>query len=199
MATESKGKIGVLIEEHFDPFEFRAFNEYFPQQGYQVEYISHLWDNKEITFHSNSEDGVIRERVTVTTEVSEINPVDYKAIVCIGAYAMDRLRYEEKVRKGQPNQAPAVVFIRKAMQEPNVKIGVICHGLWLLCAADILENRRVTCAHNILVDVENAGAEIIYENDLAADIVIDENLVTGRHPDLVNKFMETLVREVENK
>ena len=199
MATESKGKIGVLIVEHFDPFEFRAFNEYFPQQGYQVEYISHLWDNKEITFHSNSEDGVIRERVTVTTEVSEINPVDYKAIVCIGAYAMDRLRYEEKVRKGQPNQAPAVVFIRKAMQEPNVKIGVICHGLWLLCAADILENRRVTCAHNILVDVENAGAEIIYENDLAADIVIDENLVTGRHPDLVNKFMETLVREVENK
>jgi len=112
---------------------------------------------------------------------------------------MDRLRYEEKVRKNQPSQAPAVVFIRKAMQEPNVKIGVICHGLWLLCAADVLENRRVTCAHNILVDVENAGAEIIYENDLAADIVIDENLVTGRHPDLVNKFMETLVREIENK
>ncbi|HLP87495.1 MAG TPA: DJ-1/PfpI family protein [Nostocaceae cyanobacterium] len=199
MATNSKGKIGVLIEEHFDPFEFRSFNEYFPQQGYQVEYISHLWGNKAITFHANSEDGVIKEQVTVTTEVNDINPADYKAIICIGAYAMDRLRYEVNVRKGEPNQAPAVVFIRQAMQEPNVKIGVICHGLWLLCAADILENRRVTCAHNILVDVENAGADIIYENDLAADIVIDENLVTGRHPDLVYKFMETLVREVENK
>lgn len=199
MATESKGKIGVLIEEHFDPFEFRAFNEYFPQQGYQVEYISHLWGNPKITFHSNSEDGVIKEHVTVTTEVHDINSADYKAIICIGAYAMDRLRYEEKVRKGQPNQAPAVVFIRKVMQEPNIKIGVICHGLWLLCAADVLQHRRVTCAHNILVDVENAGAEIIYENDLAADIVIDENLVTGRHPDLVYKFMETLVREIENQ
>jgi putative intracellular protease/amidase len=198
MAT-NKGKIGVLIEEHFDPFEFRSFNQYFPQQGYQVEYISHLWGNKAITFHGNSEDGVVKESVTVTTEVNNINPGDYQAIICIGAYAMDRLRYEVNVRKGQPNQAPAVVFIRKAMEEPNVKIGVICHGLWLLCAADILENRRVTCAHNILVDVENAGAEIIYENDLAADIVIDENLVTGRHPDLVNKFMETLVREIENK
>lgn len=199
MATENKGKIGVLIEEHFDPFEYRAFNEYFPQQGYQVEYISHLWNNPEITFHSNSEDGVIKEHVTVTTEVNNINPVEYKAIICIGAYAMDRLRYEEKVRKGQPNQAPAVVFIRKVMQEPHVKTGVICHGLWLLCAADVLENRQVTCAHNIIVDVENAGAEVIYENDLAADIVIDENLITGRHPDLVNKFMETLVREIENK
>lgn len=199
MTTEGKGKIGVLIEEHFDPFEFRSFNEYFPRQGYQVEYISHLWGNPNINFHSNSEDGVIKEHVTVTTEVNHINPTDYKAIICIGAYAMDRLRYETKVRKGQPNQAPAVVFIRKAIQEPHVKIGVICHGLWLLCAADVLENRRVTCAHNILVDVENAGAEIIYENDLAADIVIDENLVTGRHPDLVNKFMETLVREIENK
>jgi len=199
MTTINKGKIGVLIEEHFDPFEFRAFNEYFPKQGYQVDYISHLWENPEITFHSNSEDGVIKEHVIVTIEVNDISPGDYKAIICIGAYAMDRLRYQEKVRKGEPSQAPAVVFIRQAMQEPNVKIGVICHGLWLLCAADVLENRRVTCAHNIIVDVENAGAEVIYENDLAADIVIDENLVTGRHPDLVNQFMETLVREIENR
>lgn len=57
MATESKGKIGVLIEEHFDATEFRKFNEYFPQQGYEVEYISHLWGCPELRFGSNSESG----------------------------------------------------------------------------------------------------------------------------------------------
>lgn len=199
MTTDLKGKIGVLIEEHFDPFEFRAFNDFFPEQGYEVEYISYLWGNKEITFASNSEDGVIKEHVTVTTDVNDIKPTDYKCIICIGAYAMDRIRYQEKVEKGQPNNAPAVVFIRKAMQEPNLKIGVICHGLWLLCAADLLKNRRVTCAHNIISDVENAGAEIIYEGDHAADVVIDGNLITGWHPDLVYKWLEVLVKEIEGK
>ena len=31
-----KGKIGILIEDHFDPFEFRDFNRFFPSQGYEV-------------------------------------------------------------------------------------------------------------------------------------------------------------------
>ena len=42
MITKSLGKIAVLIEEHFDSTEYRRFNEYFPTQGYEVEYISHL-------------------------------------------------------------------------------------------------------------------------------------------------------------
>ena len=33
-----KGKIGVLIEDHFDMTEFRRFNEFFPAEGYQVVY-----------------------------------------------------------------------------------------------------------------------------------------------------------------
>ena len=32
--TQHHGKIGVLIEEHFDPTEYRKFNEYFPSRGY---------------------------------------------------------------------------------------------------------------------------------------------------------------------
>ena len=36
----TKGKIGVLIEDHFDQTEFRKFNSFFPEQGYQVVYLS---------------------------------------------------------------------------------------------------------------------------------------------------------------
>src|SRR5919198_5018529 len=148
--AEIKGKIGVLIEDHFDPTEFRRFNEYFPQRGYQVEYISHLWGQPALHFGSNAENNAVEEHVTVTTEVNNIDPADYKGIICIGAYAMDRLRYQPTVKKGQPNQAPAVAFLRKAVQTEGLKVGTICHGLWLFCAdRELLRKRKVTCAHNI--------------------------------------------------
>jgi protease I len=195
--TEAKGKIGVLIEEHFDPTEFRRFNEYFPQQGYQVEYISHLWGQPALRFGSNPENDEIQEHVTVTTEVDDLDPAQYKGIIAIGAYATDRLRYQPTVKKGQRNQAPAVVFLAKAMRTEGVKVGTICHGLWLFCAdPDLIRDRKVTCAHNILCDVENAGAEIAYEGGGTADLVIDRNLVTAKHPAVVEQFMEAFVKEM---
>jgi len=198
--AEIKGKIGVLIEDHFDPTEFRRFNEYFPQCGYVVEYISHLWGQPSIVFSSNPENNTIEEHVTVTTEVNKIDPADYKGIICIGAYAMDRLRYQTTIKKGQPNQAPAVVFLRRAMQTENLKVGTICHGLWLFCAdRELLKNRKVTCAHNIVCDVENAGAEVIYTDDGTADLIIDGDFITGKHPAVVDEFMAAFVEAIEKK
>lgn len=195
-----KGKIGVLIEEHFDQTEFRRFNDYFPKHGYQVEYISHLWGNPQLTFGSNPDNGEVEDHVVVTTEVNDIKPSDYKGIICIGAYAMDRLRYQVTVKKGQKNQAPAVVFLRKALSTNGLKIGTICHSLWLLCAdSDLIKNRKVTCAHNIICDVENAGAEVIYDNDVTADLVIDGDLISGKHPGVVDRFMEVFVNEIEQQ
>lgn len=193
-----KGKIGVLIEDHFDPTEFREFNKYFPQHGYAVDYISHLWGNPELHFGANPDTGVVEEHVTVKTEVNDVAPSAYKGIICIGAYAMDRLRYEEHPRKGQPNQAPAVVFLRKAMQTEGVKVGTICHGLWLMCAdRKILQGRRVTCAHNIICDVENAGADVVFEGDKTVDVVVDRDLITAKHPGVLDQFLDTFLREIE--
>ena len=110
-----KGKIGVIIEDHFDQTEYRKFNEFFPAHGYEVEYISHLWGNPELHFDANPENGRIDDHVTVKVEINNVSPSDYKGIILIGAYAMDRLRYQVNVRKGQPNMAAAVIFLRKAM------------------------------------------------------------------------------------
>lgn len=200
MTTSIKGKIGVLIEEHFDQTEFRKFNEFFPKHGYEVEYISHLWGNPQLEFGSNPDNGEVEEHVIVTKEVNDIDPSDYKGIIAIGAYAMDRLRYQVSVKKGQKNQAPAVVFLRKAMQTENVKLGTICHSLWIFCAdPDLIRGRKVTCAHNIICDVENAGGDVIYEGDATAELVIDGNLITGKHPGVVDQFMEAFVQQIENQ
>jgi protease I len=194
----SKGTIGVLIEDHFDMTEFRRFNQYFPERGYAVEYLSYLWDNSQLEFGSNPDSGTVEEHVVVTTDVCRIRPEDYKGIIVIGAYASDRLRYEVKPVPGQPNRAPAVEFIRQAMRAPGVKVGTICHGLWLLCADNsLLQGRRVTCAHNIIPDVRNTGADIVFGDEGTADVVVDANLISGKHPAMTDRFMETFVREIE--
>lgn len=199
MQNASKGKIAVLIEDHFDQTEYRMFNDYFPKQGYEVEYVSHLWGQPELHFGGNPDNGVVEDHVTVRTEVNNIKPSDYKGIILIGAYAMDRLRYQANPKKGQPNQAPAVAFIRKAMSE-QARVGTICHSLWLLCAdASLLKGRKVTCAHNIVCDVENAGAEVLFEGDETAELVIDGNLITGKHPGMTQRFMESFIREIEGR
>ncbi|GAB4369505.1 MAG: hypothetical protein Kow00121_09510 [Elainellaceae cyanobacterium] len=198
--VEVKGKIGVLIEEHFDQTEYRLFNEYFPGQGYDVEYISHLWGNSQLTFGSNPDNGYVEEHVVVTTEVNHVQPADYVGVIVIGAYASDRLRYQVSVKKGQKNQAPAIVFLRNAAATPGVKLGAICHSLWLFCAdRDLLQGRQVTCAHNIICDVENAGAEIVYEGDETAALVVDGDLITAKHPGVTEQFMATFVQEIEKE
>jgi protease I len=198
-SVEKKGKIGVLIEDHFDQTEFLMFNDYFPKQGYEVEYITHLWGQPELTFGGNPDDmNYDVNKVVVNVEVNDINPSDYKGIIAIGAYATDRLRYQVKVSKGQKNQAPAVVFLRKAVATSGLKLGTICHSLWLFCAdSDLIKGKKVTCAHNIICDVENAGGEVIYENEETASLVIDGDLITGKHPGFTQEFMEAFVTEIE--
>ncbi len=190
----TKGKIGVLIEEHFDETEARRFQEYFPTQGYEVEVLSHLWGNKELTFNGND----CKIQVTVTTELNDVSPTDYKGIILIGAYAMDRLRYQEKIEPGKPNKAPAVEFLRKSLATDNLKIGTICHSLWLFCAdPSLMKGRKVTCAHNIICDVENAGGLVQYDGNVATRVVVDGNLISGQHPNMVNEFMEVFIKEIE--
>ncbi len=199
-SSAAKGKIGVLIEDHYDPTEFEMFNEYFPQQGYEVEYVTHLWGNPSVTYWANPEDGVIKNQVKVTVEVNSVKPSDYKAVLFIGAYAMDRLRYQEHVTKGQANQAPAVNFLRAALRTKGLKIGTICHSLWLLCAdPSLIKGRKVTCAHNIICDVENAGGEVVYDEKKkqVQEIVIDGDLISAWHPKVTKEFMETIVQEIE--
>jgi putative intracellular protease/amidase len=197
-APPSKGKIGILIEDHFDPSEFRDFNRFFPSKGYEVVYLSHLWGQPVLHFGSNPEDNVVKEQVAVSTEVRDLDLAGFRAIVAIGAYATDRLRYQATITKGQKNNAPAVVFLRRVMATPHLRVGTICHGLWLWCAdPDLLRGRRVTCAHNIVCDVENAGAEVVYDGDGTAELVIDGNLITAKHPSVNERFMQTLVAELE--
>jgi putative intracellular protease/amidase len=194
----SKGKIGVLIEHHFSELEYRRYNERFPELGYEVEYLSDLWGYPELTFTGNDNSMTC----TVTKDIRNAQPSDYRAIVLIGGYSMDRLRYQDKPQPLQHNAAPAVDFLRKAvvaMDSQEIRIGTVCHALWLFCAdPDLIKGRTVTCSHNIMSDVINAGANYAFAPEGGGvEVHVDGGLITGRHPGVVEAFMDTLVREIE--
>ena len=196
---ESKGKIGVFIEDHFDMTEYRLFNKRFPASGYDLEYITNLWGNSTLQYGSNPDNGWVEEHLTVAKDVKDVSPSDYKGFLLIGAYATDRLRYSVKPEKGKPNDAPAVELLRKIMNTPGVKVGTICHSLWLLCADKALMNgRKVTCAHNIICDVENAGGDVQYGDDGTVGSVVDGDLISAKHPAFTDELIDLFLNEIES-
>lgn len=194
-----RGKIGVLVEKHFDETEYFEFNRFFPANGYQVEYISHLWNNPSLTFDGND----FLATCTANTEVNDINLDDYAGFILIGGYAMDRLRYEEHPQPEQPNQSPAIRFLRRAV-EANKLIGTICHSLWLFTAApELLQGRKVTCAHNIIYDVQNAGGIVMFEEEEPTKgtriTYRDGKLLTGKHPGYVQEFCQAFLEALNEQ
>ena len=117
----------VLIEEHYDETEFNVFNSFFPAHGVDVAYASYLWGNDSLDFEGNDK----TSKVKVELCVSQVDLSQYKGLILIGGYAMDRLRYQPKLT-GERNTAPAVELLRQAvarMDAGQMAIGTICHSL----------------------------------------------------------------------
>ena len=191
----NSNKILVLIEEHFDETEYNVFNEYFPANGLDVHYASFLWGNESLSFEGNDKTA----KVDVDICVSQVNLEEYKGMILIGGYAMDRLRYEPKLAPSS-NQAPAVSLLRKAVSKMDAGqfcVGTICHSLWLFCAdPDLLRGRSVTCAHNIYCDVINAGGIVVQTDGETVEVHQDGLLITGRHPGAVHEFNKVFLDQL---
>lgn len=54
----------------------------------------------------------------------------------------------------------------------------------------------MTCAHNIVCDVENAGGNLVVANAEMVDIHADGLLITGRHPGSVDAFDDLFLKTI---
>ncbi len=120
-----------------------------------------------------------------TVSIDEVDPDKYDLLIIPG---------------GSPDGAPATVRkIEKARQiarsffDKKKPVGSICHGPWTLADAGVVKGRRLTSIWHdgVPETVKKAGG--LWED---AEVVVDGNLVTSRHPMDLPYFMRELMKVV---
>src|SRR5271157_1498400 len=200
-------KIAVLVENMFLPEEIEAYRQGFSDRGAEVHLMSNLWGQEKLTFVSTVDQLEVnldetRKRLQlldVSIDFQTVNVHDYAVVIMAASYASVRLRYFQPppgvpIRPEMARTAPAVRFFAEAMQDPHIVKGALCHGLWLLTPTpELLAGRKVICNEVVLADVLNAGAIYTPSPD---DVVVDQDLVTGRTWHQVDRFIEAISEQI---
>jgi protease I len=193
-------KIGVLVENLYIPEEIAAYKQDFAAMGAEVHLLSRLWNNPSLRFVSDP-DGLDdqgnpkqTETMEVNLDVDKVRLEDYAAIIMAANYTSVRLRFYQPPQ--QPADAPAVEFFARAMENPCIIKGALCHGLWILTPRpELLRGRRVTCHEVVRADILNTGA-IYTASD--SGVVVDGDLVTGHSKMEVHKFIQAIADAIQN-
>jgi protease I len=177
-------RIAILMESDFVEPEIHYYERRFAEEGAEVHFLTRLWGNSSLTFTGHE----WRAPFTVDRDFEDVDDEElrsFAAVIVPSGMVSDRLRYSDNVT--QP--APATAFVERAFATPGVLVGIICHGLWLVAAAPhLVRGRRVVVHNNLVADALNMGA-----NYVDADVVIDEDLVTGRSAHHCHLFARTLI------
>jgi protease I len=180
-------KIAVLVESDFYEHEIWYYSYRFPEEGAELHFLTRLWRQESITFTGHE-----YKAPFVCAESFEGMDDDalrsYSAVIVPSAMVSDRLRYSEDLTK----LPPATDFVRRAFAEPRIVKGIICHGLWLLSRVpELVRGRRLTCHPNLYGDALNMGAEYV-----DSDVVVDDDLVTGRTGAQAGVFARTVIEQI---
>jgi protease I len=194
-------KVAVLLESEYIPEEIDAYRERFAELGADLHLVSRLWGNGELTFLSDAvnEPSRIARPLTVSIDLSQVEPADYDAVIMAANYTSVRLRQfdiptGDAASPELARTAPAVQFFAEAMSDRRIVKGALCHGLWILTPRpDLLTGREVICHEVVMADITNAGARYVAA---PTGVHVDDDLVTGRSKDEVYLFIDTIARQI---
>ncbi|MEH1815234.1 MAG: DJ-1/PfpI family protein [Nostoc sp.] len=193
-------KIAILLESEFIPEEIEAYQKRFSELQATVHLMSRLWNQPSVRFFSDEDTGNTPRTIDVNIDFQNVDVNDYAAVIMTANYTSVRLRYFEPPT-GQPISAeqvrtsPAVQFYAKAMANPRIIKGALCHGLWILTPIpELLKDRQVICHEVVLADILNAGA--VYTTS-PTGVVVDGDLVTGRSKHEVEPFIDAITEQIQ--
>ena len=121
--------------------------------------------------------------VVADRSIADVHARDFDAVVVPGGWAPDTLRQDERMLN----------FVRE-MDKAGKIVAAICHAGWVLCSADILRGRKVTCFKAIKDDMIHAGADYVDE-----EVVVDGNLITSRMPTDLPAFCREIAQALETQ
>ncbi|MBN1595946.1 type 1 glutamine amidotransferase [candidate division FCPU426 bacterium] len=167
-------KIAVVIDDWFEDSEYTEPVKAFQDAGHKIVNIG-LEAGKTVKGKKNS------TPVVIDKNFAKVASSDFDALLIPGGFSPDRLRAHDRPMK----------FVRSFM-DLGRPVFAICHGPQLMISADRLKGRRVTGYASIVRDLKNAGAR--FED---AEIVLDGNLLTSRHPGDLPAFIRKALQMLE--
>lgn len=176
MANELRGvRVAILATDGFEQSELIEPRKALVVAGAHTEVVAP--NEGRIQGMQHHEKG---ETVGVDRGLDRAKAIDYGALVLPGGVANpDSLRMDER----------AVAFVRDFF-DAQKPVAAICHGLWTLIEAEVVDGRTVTSWPSLRTDLLNAGAQWIDEA-----VVVDHGLVTSRNPDDLPAFCATMIQE----
>lgn len=172
MALEGK-RIAILVDQLYQEMEVWYPYYRFKEAGAEVVAVA---AEAGATYGSKCGYPIVADR-----SYEQVRAADFDGVVIPGGYAPDHIRRHPK----------ANAFVRE-MDAAGKLVACICHGAWVLCSANVLKGRSVTCFFGIKDDVVNAGGR--YRD---AEVVVDANLVTSRKPEDLPAFCRAAIAVLE--
>ncbi|MEJ2061124.1 MAG: DJ-1/PfpI family protein [Gammaproteobacteria bacterium] len=122
-------------------------------------------------------------------DFDKVKPEDYDALVLPGGRAPEYLRLN-----------PRVLEICKHFGDADKPIAAICHGLQIMAAADMLQDRSCTSYPAVGPECSVAGAS--WQDIAVTDAFVDGNLVTAQawpaHQKWLAEFLKVLGTKIEH-
>jgi protease I len=169
-------RVACLLGPGFEDSEFRIPYDRLKAAGYQVDVIG-LRAGEEVKGSKG------KESVKVEKSIDQVKPQEYQGLLIPGGQSPDHLRVDPRV----------VQFVKQfdALKRP---LAAVCHGPQLLLTARLVKGRTLTAWQTVQGDLEQAGAKVVDEA-----VVRDQNWITSRKPEDLEKFSEALIAALESE
>lgn len=164
-------KVAILIEEMYEDLEFHYPRIRLMEAGADVMVVGTGKDSYPGKHGLPAKEDIAAEDADAT---------DFDALVIPGGYSPDHMR-----------RSKAMVQLVRDVARDDKPVAAICHGVWMMASAGLLQNRTVTSFFSIQDDLKNAGAEWVDR-----EVVRDGNLITSRNPGDLPAFCATLIESL---
>jgi protease I len=169
-------RVAILVADGFEQIELTGPKQALTEAGARTSIVSPAKGTVQGWNHFEKGD-----RFDVDTPLNAAKADGFDALVLPGGVANpDQLRIIPQ----------AVSFIREFF-EAGKPVAAICHGLWPLIDAGVVNGRTVTSWPSLKTDLTNAGATWVDQQ-----VVTDRGLVTSRKPDDIPAFNRKMLEEI---
>ncbi len=168
---EDKKVLMVIAQKNFRDEEFLEPREIFEDMDMDVTVASNSTKEAE---------GMLGRKIQPDLSIDDAIVADYDAIVIVGGSgSREYLWSNEKLQE----------LVKDAIEHEKV-VAAICVSPVILARAGALEGKKATVFKDDACIKELKKSKAVYENE---DVIISDNVVTGRDPKCAEKFGEAVL------